>query len=61
MVEIELSTFPDSEVDVRTLVTLLEEFRAKTGVKVQVREVTSGNASLLSAINRTIASYQPDR
>jgi multiple sugar transport system substrate-binding protein len=44
MVEIELSTIPDSNLDVRTLTALLEEFRAKTGIKVYLRQMTWGGA-----------------
>jgi multiple sugar transport system substrate-binding protein len=44
MLEIELSAIPDSDVDTRTLTALLEEFRAKTGTRVQLREMTWGAA-----------------
>lgn len=44
MIEIELSTIPDSEFDTRLLTTLVEEFGRERGVQVKLRIMTWGNA-----------------
>ncbi len=40
MIELELSTIPDSEQDIRSLTRLVEEFGAKFGAKVRLRQMT---------------------
>ncbi len=40
MIELELSTIPDSENDTQTLTRLVEEFGAKFGTKVRLRNMT---------------------
>ena len=44
MLEIELSSIPDAEVDARILAEMLEDFRIKTGTKVHLRKMTWGSA-----------------
>jgi multiple sugar transport system substrate-binding protein len=44
MVEIELSTIPDADVDVRVLTGLCEEFGAQNNVRVRIKTMTWGMA-----------------
>ena len=44
MVEIELSTIPDAEIDLQVMRSLLEEFYEQSGVKVRLDTMTWGTA-----------------
>src|SRR5512138_2044246 len=44
MVEIELSTIPDAEIDLQVMKALLEEFSQQNGVKVRLDTMTWGTA-----------------
>ena len=44
MIEIELSTIPDAEVDMQVMKALLAEFTGQTGVHVKINPMTWGTA-----------------
>jgi multiple sugar transport system substrate-binding protein len=44
MLEIELSTIPDADIDVQTMHSLLEEFKNQSGVQVKLNTMTWGTA-----------------
>src|SRR5512141_2227383 len=44
MVEIEISTIPDAEIDLTVMRSLLEEFSSQSGVKVKLDTMTWGTA-----------------